>query len=50
MTRITTNVSYLCQQEKYASSCDANDIDERDFSQRKLMQYYFYGQQYIELA
>ena len=28
----------ICQQEKYDSSCDANDIDERDFSQRKVIQ------------
>jgi len=37
-------VSYLCQQEKYDYSCYANDIDERDYSRRKVMQNYFYGQ------
>jgi len=41
---------FLCQQEKYDSSCDANDIDESDYSQRKVMQNYFYGQQYSGLA
>ena len=41
---------FLCQQEKYDSSCDANDIDESDYSRRKVMQNYFYGQQYSGLA
>ena len=37
---ITPNASYLStsQQEKYDSSCNANDIDERDFIQRKVME------------
>ena len=39
MTRNYNKRFLSLPQEKYDSSCDANDIDERDFSQSYAMLY-----------